>query len=666
VSRTPTTPAPDLTSGANDAVWADDADVRTAADWVEANQLAIIRSLDGLRARLERHAGRRNGDGAGGPGPGADARFALERLRRAFDLSPFERDVVLLCASVELDARFISLVAEAQGDPSMSAPTFGLALAALPDAHWSALSPDRPLRSWRLVTPGSGALTTSPLRIDERILHYLVGLEGVDERLRPLLGPVGSSLPSGATVRGVARDMAAILVRDDAPEVIQLTGREPEMRAAVVTMVGELFRAPVLRLRTADLPTSSAPAFEIAVLCAREWRLGSALILLDEVEDGDDGRIRSFADAVSAPLLVSVAEPIAALADRGPVLEVPPLPPPERAALWRAAIGPAAARLDGALDRSLGQFELGPAAIRAAAGHALLGSDGATVLTDSDRFWDACRAAARPRMGGLAQPVEAIAGWDDLVLPEFQRRILRVIAAHVRRRHLVYDEWGFARKSARGLGISALFVGESGTGKTMAAEVLARELRLDLYRIDLASVVSKYIGETEKNLRQLFDAAEGSGAILLFDEADALFGRRSEVRDSHDRYANVEVSYLLQRMEAYRGLAILTTNMRQALDPAFLRRIRFIVTFPHPDAAQRAAIWRGVFPERTPLDALDYPRLAQLNVAGGHIRNIAMAGAFLAAEAGNPVSMLHLAHAARDEYSKLERSLTDAESRGWA
>jgi SpoVK/Ycf46/Vps4 family AAA+-type ATPase len=230
----------------------------------------------------------------------------------------------------------------------------------------------------------------------------------------------------------------------------------------------------------------------------------------------------------------------------------------------------------------------------------------------------------------------------------------------------VYDEWGFARKSARGLGISALFVGESGTGKTMAAEVLARELRLDLYRIDLASVVSKYIGETEKNLRQLFDAAEGSGAILLFDEADALFGRRSEVRDSHDRYANVEVSYLLQRMEAYRGLAILTTNMRQALDPAFLRRIRFIVTFPHPDAAQRAAIWRGVFPERTPLDALDYPRLAQLNVAGGHIRNIAMAGAFLAAEAGNPVSMLHLAHAARDEYNKLERSLTDAESRGWA
>jgi SpoVK/Ycf46/Vps4 family AAA+-type ATPase len=229
----------------------------------------------------------------------------------------------------------------------------------------------------------------------------------------------------------------------------------------------------------------------------------------------------------------------------------------------------------------------------------------------------------------------------------------------------VYETWGFEKKGSRGLGISALFSGVSGTGKTMAAEVLANELRLDLYRIDLSAVVSKYIGETEKNLRRVFDAAEEGGAILLFDEADALFGMRSEVKDSHDRYANIEVSYLLQRMEAYRGLAILTTNLKSALDTAFLRRIRFILQFPFPDAALRAEIWRRIFPVKTPTEDLDVNRLARLNVAGGNIRNIALNAAFLAADAAEPVRMTHLLRAAQGEYTKLEKSLTDAETSGW-
>ena len=194
---------------------------------------------------------------------------------------------------------------------------------------------------------------------------------------------------------------------------------------------------------------------------------------------------------------------------------------------------------------------------------------------------------------------------------------------------------------------------------------LARELSLDLYRIDLSSVVSKYIGETEKNLRRVFDAAEVGGAILLFDEADALFGKRSEVKDSHDRYANIEVSYLLQRMESYRGLAILTTNLKNALDPAFLRRLRFIVQFPFPDAAQRAEIWRRIFPASTPTQELDLPKLSRLNVAGGNIRNIALNAAFLAAEANEPVRMPHLFRAARSEYAKLEKPLTESEIGGW-
>jgi SpoVK/Ycf46/Vps4 family AAA+-type ATPase len=235
----------------------------------------------------------------------------------------------------------------------------------------------------------------------------------------------------------------------------------------------------------------------------------------------------------------------------------------------------------------------------------------------------------------------------------------------VRHRARVCDEWGFAEKSNRGLALSVLFAGPSGTGKTLAAEILANELELDLFRIDLSAVVSKYIGETEKNLRRVFDAAEEGGAVLLFDEADALFGKRSEVKDSHDRYANVEVSYLLQRMEAYRGLAILATNMKEALDPAFLRRLRFVVQFPFPGQAQRTEIWRRIFPGKTPTRDLNLSALGRLSISGGNIRSIALNAAFAAAESVTPVQMHHLLEATRLEYAKLEKPITDAELGGW-
>jgi SpoVK/Ycf46/Vps4 family AAA+-type ATPase len=280
-------------------------------------------------------------------------------------------------------------------------------------------------------------------------------------------------------------------------------------------------------------------------------------------------------------------------------------------------------------------------------------------------LWDACRTEARPRLEGLAQRIEPVATWHDLVVPEREREQLRQIVLHVRHRTQVYESWGFVERSSRGLGISALFAGPSGTGKTTAAEVLANELRLDLFRIDLSQVISKYIGETEKNLSRVFDAAEQGAAVLLFDEADALFGKRTEVKDSHDRYANIEVSYLLQRMEAYRGVAILTTNRKSSLDQAFLRRIRFVVEFPFPEAAQRAEIWRSVFPSRTPVQDLNIDRLARLRVSGGSIHNIAMGAAFLAADAGRPVLMEHLLAAARAEFAKLETPLNDAEVAGW-
>jgi hypothetical protein len=452
-------------------------------------------------------------------------------------------------------------------------------------------------------------------------------------------------------------------VSELSPDVIvQITSGDQETRLSTAARVCETLGVQALRLRASDLPVEPAERDGLGRLVTREAWLHGALLVIDASTEADDQRASAFIESVSGPLFITTGEPLKSAIGRSVLFEIERTTAADRLAAWRDALGSAASGLNGALDVVAGQFDLSHATIRAVAAEALGAPDPSELRS---RLWDACRSAARPRLDALAQRIDLVASWDDLVIPEAQRQVLRAIAMQVRQRHRVYQEWGFAEKSARGLGLTALFSGASGTGKTMAAEVLARELRLDLYRIDLAGVVSKYIGETEKNLKRLFDAAEGSGAILLFDEADALFGKRSEVKDSHDRYANIEISYLLQRMEAYRGLAILTSNLKQALDPAFLRRIRFVVQFPFPDHAHREEIWRGIFPARMPLAALDYGRLAQLNVAGGHIRNIALSSAFLAAERGEAVSMRLLAEAARSEYAKLERPLSEAETRGW-
>ena len=259
----------------------------------------------------------------------------------------------------------------------------------------------------------------------------------------------------------------------------------------------------------------------------------------------------------------------------------------------------------------------------------------------------------------LAERLDSGATWEDLVLPAAELEILRTLGAQMRHRARVHEDWGFAAKRPRGLGVNALFAGESGTGKTLAAEVLANDLRLSLYRIDLSAVMSKYIGETEKNLRALFDAAERGGVLLFFDEADALFGKRSEVEDSHDRYAHAAIGYLLQRLETSKGLAILATTRKDSLDPAFLRRLRFIVEFPSPGEEQRRAIWARIFPSATPVERLDFGRLATLDLNGGSIADVAINAAFLAASDGRPVTMADVLAAARVELGKLNRPLDE-------
>jgi vesicle-fusing ATPase len=427
-------------------------------------------------------------------------------------------------------------------------------------------------------------------------------------------------------------------------------------------------------MRAADLPLAAGERIAFQRIWEREAILGDCALLI-RTEDADAPDISraaaTFAESARLPLVISCREPLRSEGRPLPRLELRKPPGGEQARLWRRALATrlpeeSPAALDASVDSLVNHFSLGPSAIEMVCAVVAADPAAADPPMAARLLWDACRAQARSRLDDLAQRIETEAGWDDLVLPAAQKQVLRDIVVHVRQRGKVYGSWGFGSRCARGLGVSALFAGASGTGKTLAAEIMAQELRLDLYRIDLSQVVSKYIGETEKNLRRVFDAAETSGAVLLFDEADALFGKRSEVKDSHDRYANIEVSYLLQRMESYRGLAILTSNLQQALDPAFKRRIRFIVSFPFPGEVERAEIWRRVFPAATPLDRLDMGKLARLNVAGGNIRNIALGAAFLAADDGLPVGMAHVLRTARDEYMKLERPLTDHEIGGWA
>jgi SpoVK/Ycf46/Vps4 family AAA+-type ATPase len=333
--------------------------------------------------------------------------------------------------------------------------------------------------------------------------------------------------------------------------------------------------------------------------------------------------------------------------------------------LAKLGIAPSASEIDALA----GRFRLTPAQIAGAAASARAqalwraaagereASLAASPVSVSDLFAGA-RAQSGAELERLARKLEPKRGWNDIVVPPDQTAQLHEICDQARLRHLVYGAWGFDRKLSTGKGLNVLFAGPPGTGKTMAAEVMASALGLDLYKIDLAQVVSKYIGETEKNLERIFAAAESSNAILFFDEADALFGKRSEVKDSHDRYANIEIGYLLQKMEEYDGIAILATNLRQNIDEAFLRRLQSIVDFPFPDENYRRRIWEVMFPPEAPLGTdVDFAALARdVRLAGGSIKNIAVAAALDAAAEERAIGMKHLIRAARRDHQKLGRT----------
>ncbi|MGF1521669.1 MAG: ATP-binding protein [Leptolyngbyaceae cyanobacterium] len=608
---------------------------------------------------------------------------ALESVCDRFQLSIFERNTLLLCAAAALSRNVGRLCAALHGNEQQAYPSFGIALMLFTDGYWSALTPTAPLRRWRLVELMPGAeLTHSPLRIDERILHELMGSATLDERLQGTVQPLAEvgSMPLPASYQHLADQIVRLgsWKTGRTSPVVQLCGFDHAAKRAIAIAAAAQVGLS-LHVITADaLPTELSQVMLWQCLCERESHLQQSGLLLecDALPSSSSGEgywatlhsvIARLIETCDRPLLITSREPRSQRQRPLITLEVGAPMPDEQRQLWQTHLGDRARHLTGDINRLVTYFNLGPPAIQRAC--LTLPSNSSGTADESDtlpqKLWQACLAQARPRLGELAQPIPTAAAWDDLILPEKEVQVLKTLVAQVRQRSTVYEQWGFSKKGKRGLGISALFAGASGTGKTLAAEVIAHELDLDLYRIDLSATISKYIGETEKNLRQIFDAAETGGAVLLFDEADALFGKRSEVTDARDRYANMEVAYLLQRIEAYRGLAVLTTNLKDSLDQAFLRRIRFIVSFPFPDAAQREQIWQLSFPPQTPTEGLNYRKLAKLNVAGGNIRNIALNAAFLAAEAGAKVNMQHLLQASQSEYIKLERPLTDREVKGW-
>lgn len=607
---------------------------------------------------------------------------AMALLSQRFALSRFEQQLLLLCAARDLDTRIDRLCARAQRDATRPHPTFALALALFEEPNWEALSPERPLRYWQFLEIHQGAgqsLTASALRADDRVVNYLKGLNHLDERVARLLTPlplpaetVELPVSQSRVVARICNEIESALARQRLP-VVQLLGSDTASKRLMALAVANAFRRLTYTVNAAALSAHGGELESFLRLLQRETQLLPLTIFLEarEVEKADEraALVRRFLAGYEGLIFLDTVEPWPCAERQTLAIAVAKPTPEEQRLAWQRELGEP---LTGMAEELAGQFALDLSVIKQLA---------ARCQGDGARLWQDCRAHLRPTLDGLAQRLQARREWDELdprdgesrrqiwealVLPAAEKRLLELIAAQVSRRFQVYEKWQVRRRVNRGLGISVLFAGESGTGKTLAAEVLAKVLDLDLYRIDLSSVVNKYIGETEKNLRRLFDAAEDGGVVLFFDEADALFGKRTEVKDSHDRYANIEINYLLQRLESYNGLAILATNLKHALDTAFLRRLRFVINFPFPTESWRLAIWQQAFPPGVPLaEDVNFARLAKLNLTGGNIQSIAINAAFLAASRDHErVSLPVVLEAARDELRKLDKQFSEAELRG--
>jgi AAA+ superfamily predicted ATPase len=670
--------------------------------YVSGEQAA--RSLDGVTGEPAL--------GATGPPPQPDwGQIAAEHpgwrwLRDTYGLSEMELDLALIALAPDVDLRYERVYGYLQDDVSRRRPTVDLALNLLTttavgklDARML-LGAGAPLVTHRVITVLADPMAVQPpllahiLKLDEQIVDALLGQGGLDRRLVSCCRLLTS--PAGAADEPVPTDIWEALVGTvDAawgrrPSRLYFQGpKHADKQATAQALAGEL-GAPLLVSNLAQLPPADYTLDEILTLIFREAWLHGALLYLDDVDAlqcDERARCREvLARQLARHPGVTILAGAQAWAPLGVeplgVLAVPFAMPDvdRRRRIWEQALAAYGAALaPEELDALAERFRLAPGQIREAmltahnrAGWRLAadrhdpGPDPAPPAPTLAELFAASRGQTGHDLTALARKIEPIYGWDDIILPSDPLAQLREICQRVAQRQRVMGAWGFEGKLSHGKGVSALFSGPPGTGKTMAAEVIARELGLDLFKVDLAAVVSKYIGETEKNLERIFTAAADANAILFFDEADALFGKRSEVRDAHDRYANIEISYLLQRMELYEGLVILATNLRQHIDDAFTRRLQFVVEFPFPDEGDRRRIWQGCFPATAPRDpAIDLEQLARrFRLSGANISNIVLGAAFLAAADDTRIGMDHLLAATRREYQKMGKVIAEDDLHG--
>jgi AAA+ superfamily predicted ATPase len=629
-------------------------------------------------------------------------------LAQAFGLSVFDVDLILIALAPELDLRYERLYAYLQDDVTRNRPSIDLALNLLCPSTEAKLArrthfaSDAPLMRHDLLHLIPDPNHVQPpllayyLKLDEQIVRLLLGQESLDPRLVPFCQVTEPTIdvddmPVGGEMRQALSRLGIQTKGARQPLRFYFCGpRGVGKRATAEALAGQV-GMPLILVDLVRALAADAGFDCVLKLLFREAWFRDAILYLDGLDAlrGNDRALQyqRLTTTLSADMGLTIlageqpwipSPAHAGHAPAGVIVVAFPLPDfTERQACWRANLAASGMTLDAhELETLAGRFRLTPGqivdAVATARHHALWRT--ATQATDQtfppssvpptvSDLLAAARAQCGHDLATLAQKIEPLYTWKDIVLPSDALAQLREICQRVVYGHRVLNEWGFGRKLSLGKGVNALFAGPSGTGKTMAAEIVANELQLDLYKIDLSSVVSKYIGETEKNLDRIFAAAENANAILFFDEADALFGKRSEVRDSHDRYANIEISYLLQKMEEYKGITIMATNLRQNLDESFVRRLAFTIHFPFPDETDRGRIWAGIWPAETPVAGdMDLDFLArQFKLSGGNIKNIALAAAFLAAEDGGPVTMAHVIQATRREFQKLGKPLGAAE-----
>lgn len=621
--------------------------------------------------------------------------LSLPRISELFGLSPFEERSLVVCLAPEIDRSYEKLYAYLQDDVTRKKPSvdllMNLLLSTMSDRLLAraAFEPDGTLLKFRLLQLFDDSAAPTPLisrflKLDDRVVDFLLGRERIDARLGAIASLSNEdgceSIQVGGERENRMRDFVRAYFGEPAPRkenlVFYFYGPYGSGKRALAELIAADLGLPLVVGDLGRMSEVALPFEEAAWLLGREALLQPAILCLDNFDHlvaGDPNRrphLEAVLEMVRSCSVFAILFGASPWSPRGLLknsrfLDVRFKVPDdgERRNLWATAVGRG---FQLAEDIDLGaiasKFRLTQGqiqdALAAARGRVSLRSTGGELIKSED-LEAACRAQSSEKLSTLARKIEPRHVWGDIVLPEEVLRQLREICQRVVYRHRVLSDWGFGAKLSLGKGVNALFAGPSGTGKTMATEIIASELGLDLYKIDLSGVVSKYIGETERNLDRVFSAAEDANAILFFDEADALFGKRSEVRDSHDRYANIEISYLLQKMEEYEGLAILATNLRANLDEAFIRRLAFTIHFPFPDEASRLRIWRGIWPASMSLDpGVDLEFLAkQFKLSGGNIKNIALAAAFLAAESNSLVTMAHLLHATRREFQKLGKPL---------